>query len=501
MKKNKYILAGLALTMGLSSCSDFLSHVPDDRTVIESVDAVKELLVSAYPETSYMVFCEAMSDNSEDKGPNAYGRAFTNNKNSYFWGEHVGTAQDTYSYFWTNSYNAIATVNHAIDAIEEQGSGPEFAPYYAEAFIARAYNHFMLVNVFAEHYDESKNASRLGVPYILKAEKEVFGKYDRETLEKTYQLIEEDLLKGVSRVDNSAYTVPSYHFNQDAAHTFASRFYLYRGEWEKVLEHTNEVLLGDVQKRLRPWNSEYINFSYANLETAYTKSDQAANLLITSAVTQVGRNYAYLSYGMGLNSFKELFGDVLSDVRDTRWSYDIYGNEVLYHIPKFKEHFKLNSINSTFGVGYVMCPLFTVEETLLNRIEANIMLNKFEDAEADINVFLSTRIRNYNPTVFVFNEERLPKFMKNAIQLELNPVYELSPKQEKYMQFVLNLRKREFIMEGLRWFDIKRFHLEVTRYAYQNPSVIEDVLTKDDLRRAVQIPQDAINYGIEPNPR
>ena len=48
-------------------------------------------------------------------------------------------------------------------------------------------------------------------------------------------------------------------------------------------------------------------------------------------------------------------------------------------------------------------------------------------------------------------------------------------------------------MEGGRWFDIKRFDIEITHEAYQTGAT--DVLARRDLRRAVQIPEEVISYG------
>ena len=57
----------------------------------------------------------------------------------------------------------------------------------------------------------------------------------------------------------------------------------------------------------------------------------------------------------------------------------------------------------------------------------------------------------------------------------------------------------DLLMEGGRWFDIKRFDIEITHEAYQTGAT--DVLARRDLRRAVQIPEEVISYGVVPNPR
>jgi hypothetical protein len=55
------------------------------------------------------------------------------------------------------------------------------------------------------------------------------------------------------------------------------------------------------------------------------------------------------------------------------------------------------------------------------------------------------------------------------------------------------MRRREFIHEGLRWLDIKRFALKVTHKVYNQP---DNVLAKDDLRKAIQLPLH-VTTGVE----
>ena len=78
-----------------------------------------------------------------------------------------------------------------------------------------------------------------------------------------------------------------------------------------------------------------------------------------------------------------------------------------------------------------------------------------------------------------------------TVKKELNPrgftVNEGS--QKEMIQCLLHLRRIETIHEGLRWQDIKR------------DGLADDILKVDDPRRAMQLPQDVINAGLEANPR
>jgi hypothetical protein len=59
-------------------------------------------------------------------------------------------------------------------------------------------------------------------------------------------------------------------------------------------------------------------------------------------------------------------------------------------------------------------------------------------------------------------------------------------------------------MMGMRWFDVKRYGIEITRRKLGTTlEVLEtyDRLGKDDPRRALQLPKDVITAGLTPNPR
>ena len=72
-----------------------------------------------------------------------------------------------------------------------------------EAYLTRAYGHFMLVNLFAKHYDPETAAQDPGVPYVLEPETEFIKEYSRGTVEDVYDNIEDDLEEGLDLVDAS----------------------------------------------------------------------------------------------------------------------------------------------------------------------------------------------------------------------------------------------------------------------------------------------------------
>ena len=68
--KNKYsIIAIAAVAFSLVSCDKFLDVMPDNRTELDTQGKIQSLLVSAYPETNYLLVTEFSSDNVDDFGP------------------------------------------------------------------------------------------------------------------------------------------------------------------------------------------------------------------------------------------------------------------------------------------------------------------------------------------------------------------------------------------------------------------------------------------------
>ncbi|MEM7163646.1 MAG: RagB/SusD family nutrient uptake outer membrane protein, partial [Bacteroidota bacterium] len=68
------------------------------------------------------------------------------------------------------------------------------------------------------------------------------------------------------------------------------------------------------------------------------------------------------------------------------------------------------------------------------------------------------------------------------------------------LEFTLNERRKEFMIQGMRWFDIKRFGIDVSRVGLDGTGV--ELLAEDDPRKALQIPRSAQEVGgLQPNRR
>lgn len=479
----KKLLSYLSLILLLCSCKKFLEQAPDNRAVLNSPEKVSQLLGTAYPQANYMAFCESISDNVADKGIGGLDRT---NIDPFFFHDVANTQEDSPEFYWNACYKAIAAANQALEVCEKDTQ--LYAAQKGEALVCRAYAHFMLVTFFSKVYDPTTAGTDPGIPYVLKPEKVVFQQYERKTVQYVYDMIEKDLTAGLPLIDDKLYTVPRYHFTKAAAHAFASRFYLFKRQYSKVVEHASTVFPNNnIVAMLRPWNTEYRVLTYNELWARYAKATEPANLLLVETRSIWARNYVGVRYGLDASKANEILlnPNVTGGTRIFR--YQLYtGGTNNYFLPKINEYFVRESVNAEIGDPYVMVPLFTAEEVLFNRAEANIFLNNINDVLTDLNAYASTRIYNYNAATHDVSASKIRSF------------YRTSDIQQGALSALMDFKRAEFVQEGMRWFDLLRYKIPVTHPTAEGPT---RTLKADDPMRVFQIPDVAKQAGIAQNPR
>lgn len=493
MRKIKITLTLLVLVGLSSSCNDFLSEIPDNRTQLDTPEKISEILVNAYPESNYMEFAETMSDNVFDSGDLT--KTTIKNSQSYNWEMLDDIQRDTPSDDWDACYKAIAHANQAIDAIEKLGNPANLNAQRGEALMSRAYSHFMLVTFWSQRYNPATAATDLGIPYVLEPETALIKQYKRNTVAEVYAYIKADIEKGLPYV-TSDYKLPKFHFNKAAANAFASRFYAITGEWNKVIEVTNELGNQPVAQ-LRDYQS-YLDVDFNTGQRKYSQESENTNLLIVSASSIYSRSFSRNRFQMTGADRDLLFGSSTNLInREFLYRPLSYNGQITIFVPKFVEYFKYTNANAGIGLPYDALVLLSNDEMFLNRIEAHVMTNQLALANQEMDYFLSVRVKLYNATTDKITEAKVVAKYP-VIDNEYTPFYTMTATQTSYVKALAEMRRREFIHEGLRWLDIKRFALKVTHKTYNQP---DKVLAKDDLRKAIQIPLHVSNTGIEKNPR
>lgn len=526
MKTNKLIYIIAVSAMMLTACDEFLDVMPDNRTEVDSQEKMQKLLTSAYPDNDYMLITEFISDNVDDYGEN--------NPNTdrfidqvYAWDDVTETDNEDTESLWGSCYSAISSANEVINAINELGGAEAngMKAEMAEALVCRAYAHFILTNVFTVGYREQTAATDPGITWMDGPETELNPKYQRNSIAQIYENIDRDLQIALPWISDSYYTVPKYHFNQKAAYAFAARFYLYYGKWEKSIEYADACLGRNPASYLRDWQvMSEMTQDYEVLCNHYIEHTVNANLLLCTAYSQMG-----LAFGPYKVYSKYAHGGYLAENEDGLALAILFGldNDGFYLNPM--KVYKGNNLDKTIfwklpylfeftdpvaQIGYhrTVYPAFTGDMVLLERAEAKAVTKKYDSAAEDVNTWLS----NISKKDFTLTPEDINDLMNgvgyskwdtSTVKKHLNPEFEIGKEgelTENMLQFILLCKRVESLGQGLRWFDVKRYGIEIERRVINAdgfPEKRTDILTKDDPRRAVQIPKKVIDAGYQPNPR
>ncbi|MDC1162453.1 RagB/SusD family nutrient uptake outer membrane protein [Tenacibaculum sp.] len=494
LQNNFTKLIAVLLLFTVISCDDFLSELPDNRTDINSAEKISALVTGAYPQGNYMLMAELMSDNAFSKNTT---NGVVNQKlheDMFNWGITNDDNQDTPVGYWSNCYEAISQANQALASIEELGNGADLSSQKGEALLARAYAHFMLVNFWGKHYDASTATTDLGVPYVLKPETVLIQKYTRNTVQEVYDLIEKDLIEGIALVEKRERN-PKFHFSKEAGHAFASRFYTFKGDWDKVISHSSKAITNP-RNEIRDL-IQYTTLSYSQRTLQYNNTLENANILVNSVSSWWARNYASTNYG--LRSDSQLFNS--GNPFGKTWAYQTFGGSRFANLPKYDEYFKITNQSAGTGFGFTAQVLLSKDEVLLNRAEAHAMKGDYANSITDLTDFLSKKTVGFSNENDALTEQIIETNFP-VVADEITPSYMLvDDKQTSFIKAILSFRQKEFYHEGLRWFDVRRFKLKIVRDYIKGGTTTEITLEKDDKKKQLQIPQSAINFGLTPNPR
>ena len=526
--KGSMMLASVAI---LASCADQLDTLPDNRTTLDTPKKIAGLLVTAYPDRTPTLFNEWMSDNTDYMGAqNSQGNR--GGDQYFFWQEQTEGGNDSPEQVWMLYYEGVYKANEALAAIEDQG-GPKndiLRNSKGEALLIRAYDHFILANEFCRPYNGKTSTKDAGLYYAtgIADFSAAAEQSNRGTVADVYAKIAADIEAGIPLL-NDTYEVPKYHFNKQAAYAFATRFYLYYEKWEKAKEYADKLLGSNPAASLRDYRAlQAMPLSKSEqavkIAEAYCSASADCNLLVQTSVSNAGMALApwLISKRYTLTNYlaeTELFqsNNIWGTSSNLIWKpFTVNQGESNFALlMKLPREFEV--VNTTTGTGYLhtLNVDFAMDEALLNRAEAEIMLGQNDAACADMTIWMKnffntnvtltpTSVQTYFKTVpyaYADADKMVPSFKKH-----ISPRFTIDVEgsvQESLLQCMLNFRRIETVHQGLRWMDIRRYNIEIPRRLIGvngRPSKNLDWLEKDDPRQVVQIPQSIRESGVAGNP-
>lgn len=561
MKSYKYKVLTLGLSLAaLASCSDsFLDKVPDERTEIDSEDKVVQLLVSAYPESNPAWVGEISSDNLIDNqaphlpsNPNDKQVEAHYNYSAYQkWDDELFrfdaaenatfSSKDSPGSLWSSYYSSVATVNQALAGIDrvcpDGNLSSTMKAAKGEALLIRAYDHFQLVNIFSKAYkDDEASKNDVGVPYVTEIENVVSKKYDRGNVADVYKKIGDDLEAGLSLISDVNFkTAPKYHFNTNAAHAFAARYYLFKRDYKKVIEHANEVLGTDSTsfQRMVTDLSQFSGCSslsdYANV---WHSPDLAGNLLLldTHSLMQrrmFGYRYSYAGPAasnalMIRSNHRSLWTGYICPAISlvSGQLFSSSSSDYGFFSSKIGEHFQYTDKVSGIGYPHQIYRAFTTNELILERAEAYTMLGNYEAAANDLRWYWNCQLNSMDAddfkqyvtggyTSMMTNADFAPRGYYNTTNGTVNTncykdwnftqrmsaSFVVPAEAVPYMNCINDFRRYETAFDGLRFLDLKRWGIDFTHEVGVSKEKKES--NYDDAIRAIEVPWEALSGGMD----
>lgn len=412
-----------------------------DPYAITDTETARELLASAY--NSLPRYQMELSILSDDFYPTALSQKYAEMLNLYNWQEKA--VDDLSENIWSEYYMTVAIVNALLPRLEllepkNDADALEIAHIRSEAYALKAMCYFDLVRLYG--------------PIVLKDRLE-FETLPRSSLEAVFKEINR-LLDEAEKVQDNDSEV--FYMSTNAVKALRVEFELYRGGYEVVIDVASELLEGA--------ESRWTKSSFENLWSANESEDRIFAPYIFDSF------YTDLCYDKASGDYFVLNDKVSYDDSDLRKGWCEYPS----------------SVNSTPVRALGKYNRMYYENTTVRYI--NTMRYSgvcFAAAEA--------YARDEKPDMAVAMVNRLLRSY-GAELLDSNL------KGEALIEAILEEKHKDFVGEGVRYFDLKRLGKPLARYKNLGTGV-SATIEPDDYRWLFPIPESEYKYNdlMDQNPQ
>jgi len=355
---------------------------------------------------------------------------------------------------WKGAYFIIRTCNFIIEDVEKYRlENPSIADNIkGQAYALRALLYFKLVNVFAQTYDFSPDGKHPGVPYITTSD--ITKHYTRQTVAEDYDNMISDLKNAINLLPEGL-SVDVRHINNYAARCLLARIYMFKGEFDQVKGLTEqlckEVPLLTISRGYPDGLCYHKPLPETEVLFQATPSDVYFSKFL--GVFFRGSDLCYVA----TNDIAQRLRTDSNDVRSKWITYS--GN--LWNVTKFPVGIVGASSNPAADYYH---PVLRSSEAYLMAAEACAMLGEENGARKYLNA-IRTRANPMAPLLTIGGTELI-----DAIREE---------------------RRKELCFEGLRMYDIQRWHQPVIRQDALDVSLAK--LSYPDEKAISPIPMQDVN--------
>ena len=214
-----------ALTM--SACDNFLDITPTGKVIAETGDEYRALLTYEY---KYFTKDRYMTTLRTDEMLMDKVKTSSTDLDAYLdlWRRKDDNPSPTTSYFsWRSYYHSVYIANYIIQNQKKikEATAQEISQLVGEAYMMRAYCHFLLVNLYAEPYTHCTPSQTRGVPMLLEADVNAIP--GSSSVETVYNQILSDLDNAEQYLNVEEWELgKNYRFNTTSAQALRARTYL-----------------------------------------------------------------------------------------------------------------------------------------------------------------------------------------------------------------------------------------------------------------------------------
>lgn len=235
-------LFGCTFAVVLSSCDSFLDITPTGRVIASTGEEYRDMLTNEYKSFSKDRYMTTIRTDEL----RLTGQTSSDDRDSYLdlwlWKDENPSPTTTY-FSWRNYYHSIYIANYIIEHQDEikDAAVKDVRQLVGEAYMMRAYNHFLLVNLYAEPYTHCTPATTRGVPMMLEANVNAIP--PSSSVEAVYQQVLADISAAADYLNVAQWPEgKNYRFTTVSADALRARTYLYMGRWQDAQTVAERVI-------------------------------------------------------------------------------------------------------------------------------------------------------------------------------------------------------------------------------------------------------------------
>ena len=483
--KTRYNIFFLLWGLLLCGCDDFLDVKPKGKDIPEKIAHYDGLFnntiltnlifskvnengsITAQQSEIYFIYMtdELITDEASYANMGRSARA------AYTYDPDIFLEED-YSAEWSAAYQQIYLYNVIANGVmdAEDGTTQKKKELLAEARVGRAFMHFYLTQFFCKPYQEATAVTDPGVPVVTKANSGETS-FSRGTVKDVYDFVTKELEEACP--DLPLQTQHRQRVYRAAGYFMLGKVYMAMGEYGKALKALEIAYEGtqnsSIILELFDYNQEIYNWGYTgapntwgmsctypinlsedNNELTYNKQVSILPITLFLYPPQVYVKPEYMAL-YSKNDHRAKFFSDKDYTGVTQWPY------------------------SKRVCRYMFTVCGDLPDLYLMLAECKARTGDETGARADL---------------LTLREKRMPA-AEAAIPASVNS-------KEKLIRFVLEERTREFMMSGMRWFDIRRlwndplFQDDKKNYTHK---VGEQTYTLTEDRLTYRIPPKVMSFN------